>query len=430
MVVANARLMPDDDDDDDAHDDLNESQPASQGGHRRRKSTGDGQRGPQWLWFESAAAVLAQQSACGDNSTSKHENRCPATNRYFAACLQDIINANLGSYATDRIPGSTQPQSVTESIAVRSPTINSPIVNSRAREVVRHMTKILAGVARIWAKTNYTVPSGLQRADYWERTRRQLAASEPTLLGSRDGKWRVFSVLCPDSPLFDDPKHAEFKKIALPSLYINSKLRVYDKSNSDSRDMQRETANERTGRDISKDTLSPRAHRAPATSAASEILMKAAAAFEEANHNDFIMQTLMAAHAIQCTPFNIYEKRAVAEADWDKFNRVSNERAAAPPEDARANDTEPLSAQDALATVDADRDEPSPPRELRAHDDDAVVDVSENVVVGASEVERDFNFTSPPPPARTRTRGLQSPAPSPSQPREKRARTTPSRFTR
>ena len=430
MVVANARLMPDDDDDDDAHDDLDESQPASQGGRRRRKSKGTGQRGPQWLWFESAAAVLAHQSACGDNSTSAEENRCPATNEYFAACLQDIINANLGSYAADRIPGSTQPQSVTESIAVRTPTINSPIVHSRAKNVARDMTKILAGVARIWAKTNYTVPSGLQRADYWERTRQQLAASEPTLLGSDDGKWRVFSVLCPDSPLFDDPKHAEFKKIALPSLYINSKQRVYDKDNSSSRDMQRKTATERTGRDINKDTLSPRAHRAPAASDTREALIEAAAAFKEATHNEFIFTTLMLSREFQCRPFDIYEQKAVAEADFAEFKRVSNERAAAPPEDARANETEPLSAQAALATVDADRDEPSPPRELHAHDDDAVVDVSENVVAGASDVERDFNFTSPPPPARTRTRGMQSPAPSPSQPREKRARTTPSRFAR
>jgi len=142
---------------------------------------------------------------------------------------------------------------VTESIALRAPTIDSPIVNSRATAVMRDMTKLLAGVARIWAKTNYTVPSGLQRADYWERTRRELAG-EPKLLGTRDGNWCVFTVLCPDSPLFDDPTHAEFKKIALPSLYINSKLRVYNKDNSSSRSMQRDTANERTGRDINKDT--------------------------------------------------------------------------------------------------------------------------------------------------------------------------------
>ena len=127
-------------------------------------------------------------------------------------------------------------------------------------------------------------------------------------------------------------------------------------------------------------------------------------------------------HAVQ------YLKRA--EDDLREFERVSSERAAAPPEDAPANETEPLRAQATLTAVYADRDEPSPPRELSAHDDDAVADVSENVVAGASDVERDFNFTSPPPPARTRTRGGQSPAPAPSQPREKRARTTPSRFAR
>ena len=428
MVVANARLTPDDDGDD-AHDDFDESQPASEGAERhRRKSTGAGARGPQWLWFESAAAVLAHQSACADNSTSKEENRCPATNKYFAAVLQDIIDANLGSYATDRIPGSTQPQSVTESIALRAPTIDSPIVNSRATAVMRDMTKLLAGVARIWAKTNYTVPSGLQRADYWERTRRELAG-EPKLLGTRDGNWRVFTVLCPDSPLFDDPTHAEFKKIALPSLYINSKLRVYNKDNSLSRSMQRDTANERTGRDINKDTLSPRAHRAP-TVAAREALSAACAAFEEAQRNDFLLNVVMASHQMQCTPFNIYETLKRADDDYREFQRVSSERAAAPPEDAPANETEPLRAQATLTAVYADRDEPSPPRELSAHDDDAVADVSENVVAGASDVERDFNFTSPPPPARTRTRGGQSPAPAPSQPREKRARTTPSRFAR
>jgi len=427
MVVANARLMPDDDDGDDAHDDFDESQLASEGTEcGRRKSTGAGRRGSEWLWFEGAAAALAHQSACGDNSTSKEENRCPATNKYFAAILQDIIDANLGSYATDRIPGSTQPQSVTESIAVRSPTIDSTIVHSRATTVVRDMTKLLAGVARIWAKTNYTVPSGLQRADYWERTRQELAAGSPQLLGSREGKWRLFTVLCPDSPLFDDPKHAEFKKIALPSLYINSKLRVYNKDNSSSRIMQRDTAKERTGRDINKDTLSPRAHRAPAVDAREAL----STAFEASQRKDFLLSVVVASHQMQCTPFNIYENLKRAEDDLREFERVSNERAAAPPEDAPANETEPLRAQATLTTVHADRDEPSPPRELSAHDDDALADVSENVVAGASDVERDFNFTSPPPPARTRSRGGQSPAPAPSQPREKRARTTPSRLAR
>ena len=57
MMVANSRLMPDDDDDDDAHADFDESQAASEGAERRRRksSTGEGHRGPQWLWFESAA---------------------------------------------------------------------------------------------------------------------------------------------------------------------------------------------------------------------------------------------------------------------------------------------------------------------------------------------------------------------------------------
>ena len=63
------------------------------------------------------------------------------------------------------------------------------------------------------------------------------------MLDKHGGNWRVFSMLCPDSPLFDDPKHAEFNKIALPSLYINSKQRVYDTDNSSSRHMQRDAAN-------------------------------------------------------------------------------------------------------------------------------------------------------------------------------------------
>ena len=55
--------MPDGDDDDDSHADFAESQAASEGTERRRrKSTGEGHRGPQWLWFESAAAALAHQS--------------------------------------------------------------------------------------------------------------------------------------------------------------------------------------------------------------------------------------------------------------------------------------------------------------------------------------------------------------------------------
>jgi len=119
-----------------------------------------------------------------------------------------------------------------------------------------------------------------------------------------------------------------------------------------------------------------------------------------------------------------------AEADLLEFERVSNERAVAPPEDAHANQTEPPSAQPTLATVDAHRDEPSPPRELHAHDDEALADESENVVAGASAVDREFNFASPPPRARTRTRGGQSPAAAPFEHREKRARTTPSRFAR
>ena len=115
-------------------------------------------------------------------------------------------------------------------------------------------------------------------------------ADEPKLLGKHGGNWCVFSVLCPDSPLFDDPKHAEFQKIAIPSLYINSKQRVYDKDNSSSRNMQRDTANARTARDISKDTLSPHAHRAPAA-AAREAL---SAAFEAQQRKDFLLNVVMA----------------------------------------------------------------------------------------------------------------------------------------
>jgi hypothetical protein len=426
MVVANARLMPDDDDADDANADFDESQAASEGTERRRrKSTGEGHRGPQWLWFESAAAALAHQSACGDNSTSRQENRCSATNKYFKAILEDMLKADLCSYVNDRIPGSTQPASVTESIDVRSPTIECPVVYARATVVMRNMTKLLASVARIWAKDNYTVPSGLQRADYWERTRRQLA-DEPNLLGKHGGNWRVFSVLCPDSPLFDDPKHAEFKKIAIPSLYINSKQRVYDKDNSSSRNMQRDMANARTARDISKDTLSPRANRAPAA-AAREAL---SAAFEAHQRKDFLLNVVMASRQLQCTPLDIYADLKRAEDDLLEFERASNERAAAPRTDAPTNETEAPSAQATRRTVDADRDDQSPPRELHAHGEDAVADVRENVVPVASDVERDFNFTSPPPPARmrTRTRSGQSPASVPPERRDKRARTTPSRF--